>query len=414
MTLTSLFLAAIIANTLVQWWLMQRQRSHVAAHRGAVPAEFADSVTLPEHQKAADYVLAKSVPARVEILAGAVLVLAWTLGGGLDLLDGAWRSLGTGPVLTGTGVIVSLFLIMGAIEMPMRWWITFGVEARFGFNKTTPALFVVDTLKQAALLLAIGVPLAMLVLWLMERSGQLWWFYVWLVLVCFSLLMIWVYPVFIAPLFNRFEPLADKELERRIHGLLERLGFTSKGIFVMDGSKRSGHGNAYFTGFGNNKRIVFFDTLLEDLDADEVEAVLAHELGHFKHRHILKGMLISFVYTLAGLALLGWFIDKDWFYSALGVQQASIYMALLLFLIAGPVFTFFLGPLFARLSRYHEFQADDFAAREAGAGTLITALVKMYRENASTLTPDPLYSAFHDSHPPAPVRIAHLEQGRRA
>ncbi|MGB5536125.1 MAG: M48 family metallopeptidase, partial [Thiogranum sp.] len=282
------------------------------------------------------------------------------------------------------------------------------IEERFGFNKTTLTTFIGDMAKQTLLMLILGVPLAWAALWLMQESGQLWWLYLWLLWAGFSLLMLWAYPAVIAPLFNKFTLLDDENLQQRIQSLLDRCGFKSQGIYVMDGSRRSGHGNAYFTGMGQNKRIVFFDTLLKTLEADEIEAVLAHELGHFKRKHVQKRIMTMMLMSLAGLALLGWLIEQSWFYQGLGVQQPSNHLALLLFLMVSPVFTIFLQPLFSWFSRRHEFEADDYAATQASATDLIRALVKMYKENASTLTPDPLYSAFYDSHPPAPVRVAHL------
>jgi STE24 endopeptidase len=292
--------------------------------------------------------------------------------------------------------------------LPFSLYHTFVIEERFGFNKTTPVTFIGDLAKQGLLMLLLGVPLTWAALWLMQGSGELWWLYLWLLWAGFSLLMFWAYPAVIAPLFNKFTPLDNEQLQQRIQALLDRCGFKSKGIFVMDGSRRSGHGNAYFTGMGRNKRIVFFDTLLETLEADEIEAVLAHELGHFKRRHVQKRIVIMMLMSLGGLALLGWLIQQTWFYQGLGVTQPSNHLALLLFLMVTPVFTLFLQPLASWFSRRHEFEADDYAASQSSAGYLIRALVKLYKENANTLTPDPLYSAFYDSHPPAPVRVAHL------
>jgi STE24 endopeptidase len=337
-----------------------------------------------------------------------LLLLGWTLGGGLEWLDSSWRDAALQPLITGIAVIFSALLIMTVLDLPFSLYHTFVIEARFGFNRSTPAVFIADLLKNALLMVFIGGPVIALALWIMEASGGLWWLYLWAVWVVFTLVMFWAYPAVIAPLFNKFSPLDNEQLKQRIQALLDKCGFRSKGIFVMDGSKRSGHGNAYFTGFGGNKRIVFFDTLLESLNPTEIEAVLAHELGHFKLRHIQKRLLSTFALSLAALALLGWLAGEDWFYQGLGVSQPSPWMALLLFMLAMPVFTFFLQPLMSLLSRKHEFEADAYAVRQASGSDLIKALVKMYRENASTLTPDPLYSAFHDSHPPAPVRISHI------
>jgi STE24 endopeptidase len=333
----------------------------------------------------------------------------WTLGGGLDLLDGLWRGAGLAPLWTGTGFITSVIAISAILDLPVQAYFIFGLEERFGFNRMTARLFVTDLVKQAVLFVLLGVPMVIVVLWITTGAGALWWFWVWLVWLGFSLVMMWAYPAFIAPWFNRFRPLEDEALARRIQDLLKRNGFESRGVFVMDGSARSTHGNAYFTGMGASKRIVFFDTLLAELTHEEIEAVLAHELGHFKSRHITKRIAIMAALSFAGLALLAWLIHQPWFYSGLGVSRPSAYMGLTLFLMVSPVFTFFLQPMFSWLSRRHEFEADDFAAQQAHTVNLVQALVKLYRENANTLTPDPLYSAFHDSHPPAPIRIAHLQ-----
>lgn len=408
-TFTYLFLVFLFASTLVQLYLSLRQKQHVAAHRAAVPAAFADKVTLAEHQKAADYTLAKGGFGRIEVVLGLVILLGWTLAGGLAWLDSVWRSLGWSDLYTGTAVIVSLLLISSVLDLPASLYRSFVLEQRFGFNKMTPLTFASDLLKSTALSLVIGVPFVMLILWLMGFAGAYWWLYAWAALTAFSLLMTWAYPKFIAPLFNKFNPLEEGEVATRIDALLTRSGFNSNGVFVMDGSRRSAHGNAYFTGFGKNKRIVFFDTLLKHLTPAQVEAVLAHELGHFKRKHIVKGMVLSMSMTLAGFAVLAWLMQQAWFYAAFGVQD-STYMALLLFLLVSPAFTFFIGPLMAWWSRKHEFEADAFAAEQSSSAELIAALVGLYKENASTLTPDPWYSAFYDSHPPAAIRIAHLQQ----
>jgi STE24 endopeptidase len=408
-TFTVLFLIALVAGTLLKRWLARRQLDCVSGHRDAVPDAFSESIDLKTHQLAADYTIARTRAGMLEGSVAVVLLLGWTIGGGIDLLSGAWVSTGLSPLLSGTGLLLSTFLIMGLLEMPFDIYRTFVIEERFGFNRTTPRLFITDAVKQTVLLLVIGTPIILAVLWLMAHAGTYWWFYVWAVWMGFSLLLTWAYPALIAPLFNKFVPLDDGALKTRIESLLERNGFASKGIFVVDGSKRSGHGNAYFTGLGSNKRIVFFDTLLRQLDPEEVEAVLAHEVGHFKRKHIAKRIALMAAVSLAGLMLLGWLIDTNWFYSGLGVTQPSLAAALLLFLFVVPTFTVFLQPLMSALSRRHEFEADEFAAGQADPGKLIEALVKLYKENANTLTPDPLYSAFHDSHPPAPVRIANLQ-----
>jgi STE24 endopeptidase len=402
------FLGAVAAGTLLQLWLLHRQLRHVAEHRSRVPARFAGRVSLQQHHKAADYTRAKGAIGYLELALGLVLILGWTLGGGLDALAGHWSRLGWDPRLAGLGLFASFFLIMWLIELPLTLWRTFRLEARFGFNRTTPKRFVLDQLLGLSLSFGLGAPLVWAVLTLMERAGELWWLWVWTLWLGFVLLMSWAYPVLIAPLFNKFTPLGSGELRQRIEGLLRRSGFSSRGIFVMDGSRRSGHGNAYFTGFGRNKRIVFFDTLVEALDADEIEAVLAHELGHFKRRHVLKRLSSTALLSLLGLALLAWLIRQPWFFSGLGVGEPSDAQALLLFLLVAPVFSMFFRPLGAYLSRRHEFEADDFAISQSGGQPLIQALVKLYRDNANTLTPDPVYSFFHDSHPPAPVRVAHI------
>jgi STE24 endopeptidase len=407
-TFSWIFLLALGASLLLKLWLARRQLGSVAANRARVPEAFADSIQLEAHQKAADYTITNTRQGRLELVYGALLLVGWTLGGGLQWLDSAWQQFGWGTVASGVAVLISAFVIMALLELPFSLYHTFVIEERFGFNKTTPATFIGDLVKQTLLMLILGVPLAWAALWLMQESGRLWWLYLWLLWSGFSLLMLWAYPTVIAPLFNKFTLLDDDNLQQRIQSLLDRCGFKSKGIYVMDGSRRSGHGNAYFTGMGQNKRIVFFDTLLKTLEADEIEAVLAHELGHFKRKHVQKRIVTMMLLSLGGLALLGWLIEQGWFYQGLGVQQPSNHLALLLFLMVSPVFTIFLQPLFSWFSRRHEFEADDYAAAQASASDLIRALVKMYKKNASTLTPDPLYSAFYDSHPPAPVRVAHL------
>lgn len=406
--LSFIFLLFLVLSTLVQVWLAIRHQTYVRQHQNAVPNAFAEKLSLEEHQKAAAYTLTKTSFSQKMLIVDAIILLFWTLGGGLEILDQVWRSLKWSELWTGVAVFVSFGLLTTLIDLPSSIYSTFRIEAQFGFNRTTPSLFVSDLVKSLLLGLVIGIPFITLVLWLMNYAGEFWWLYVWAVWFGFSLLMMWAYPAFIAPLFNKFQPIENDELKQAIEGLLQRNGFASKGIFVMDGSKRSGHGNAYFTGFGSNKRIVFYDTLLEGLNTDEVIAILAHELGHFKRKHIQKRLLSLAAMSLVGLAVLGWLMQQDWFYSGLGISQPSTYIALLLFMLILPVFTFFLNPIMAWFSRKHEFEADDFAAQQASPLTLIQALVKLYKENASTLTPDPLYSAFYDSHPPAPVRIAHL------
>lgn len=405
---TNIFLVMLATSTLVQLWLARRQAHYVRTHQTAVPDAFAEKITLEDHQKAAHYTLTKNRFGQLMLVIEVLILLLWTLGGLLNWLDQSWRGMEWSSLWTGVAVIVSMMVLSSLIDLPSSIYSTFRIEAKFGFNRTTPKIFVIDLLKSLALSLVIGVPLIALILWLMESMGSLWWIYVWGVLMAFNLLMLWAYPTFIAPWFNEFKPLEDDELKQRIEQLLSQIGFKSQGIFVMDGSKRSGHGNAYFTGLGNNKRIVFFDTLLESLNHDEIEAVLAHELGHFKRKHVAKLLIIMSLLSLGGLALLGWLMQNNWFYNDLGVETPSTYTALILFTLIMPAFTFFLHPVTSWFSRKHEFEADDFAAEHSHPSFLIQALVKLYKENASSLTPDPLYSAFYDSHPPAPVRVAHL------
>jgi len=395
-------------GTIIQFLLTKRHINHVKSHSNTVPEAFSDKISLESHQKAAKYTQAKVKTGLYEYLLSITFLLIWTLGGGLQLLDATWRSTEMAELWTGVGFILSTFIIMSLLDLPISAYRTFGLEQRFGFNRSTPKIFITDLLKNAIVALVIGTPMIVLILWIMASTGNLWWLFVWITWLGFSLFMMWAYPAFIAPLFNKFRPLENQELRTRIENLLSRNGFTSNGIFVMDGSSRSTHGNAYFTGLGANKRIVFFDTLINELSIDEIEAVLAHELGHFKCNHIKKRIAVLGFVFFVGLALLGWLINESGFYTGLGVSQSSNYMALILFVMVSPVFTYFLQPLFSHISRKHEFEADDFAAAQAQTGNLIHALVKLYKENANTLTPDPMYSAFYDSHPPAPIRIAHL------
>jgi len=404
-----IFLLALAAGLAVEWWLLRRQARHVQAHADRVPDAFADRIELAQHRKAADYTLAQIQASRCELGFGAVWLVLLTLGGGIALLQALWGAPGWDPLWSGTALVLSVFLLLGLLDLPYDAWRTFGIEARFGFNRTTAGQFVRDKLLGALLALALGGPLVAAVLWVMAAGGELWWLYAWLVWMAFTLTLSWAYPRVIAPLFNRFTALEAGPVRERLERLVERCGFRSDGMFVMDGSKRSSHGNAYFTGLGRSKRIVFFDTLLNALAPEELEAVLAHELGHFRRRHVAKRLLAIAAITLVGLAVLGWLRTQSWFYAGLGVAEASPAVALLLFLLVAPVFTQFLRPVGAWLSRRQEFEADAYAAAQADAAALIRALVKLYRDNASTLTPDPVYSAFHHSHPPAPVRIAHLE-----
>jgi STE24 endopeptidase len=408
--LTWTFLAAVLAATATRLWLSRRQIRHVRAHRGAVPPTFADAIPLSAHQKAADYTVAKSRAGMLELLIATAALLVLTLGGLIDWLHVQWaRLLDPAGLWHGVALISSVVVLLAAIDLPLSLYRTFVIEQRYGFNRMTAGLFVVDLAKQALLAAALGIPLLLLVLWLMQQMGSLWWLYVWLAWMAFNLLVLLLFPTFIAPLFNRFTKLEDPGLAERIESLLRRCGFRASGLYVMDGSKRSSHGNAYFTGFGAAKRIVFFDTLLSRLAPPEVEAVLAHELGHYRLHHVWKRVALLFAASLAFLWLLGQLIGEPWFYQGLGVSHPSTAAALLLFMLAMPAFTFFLQPVSSLYSRRHEFEADAYAARHADSSELVKALVKLYQDNAATLTPDPVHSAFYDSHPPAAVRIARLK-----
>jgi len=412
-----LFVSILVLTLLVRFWLASRQIRHVLANRARVPAEFAEKIALAAHQKAADYTVARTKFGLLTLLVESAVLIGFTLLGGLQWLALHLQEL-TGPGMAyQIGLIVAFVAISGLVDLPFDYYRQFVLEQRFGFNTMRRSLFFMDMLKGVALGAVIGLPLLWVVLALMAKSGALWWFYAWCVWSGFQLLMMVLYPTVIAPLFNKFTPLADESLKSRIEGLMQRVGFASKGLFVMDGSKRSAHGNAYFSGFGANKRIVFFDTLLSRLAPHEIEAVLAHELGHFKLKHIVKRIAMMFAVSLAFLALLGYLKTQPWFYAGLGIDPMALALtgqptdaiALLLFMLVLPVFTFLLGPLSSLSSRKHEFEADAFAARHTQADDLVSALVKMYEDNASTLTPDPLHSAFYDSHPPASVRIRHLK-----
>ena len=405
-----LFVLLLVASTLTRSWLNQRQVAAVQRHRDAVPEAFRAQIDLASHQKAADYTVASARISRWDTLLDAALALILTLGGGLSAIDHAWQAAHLPAVWHGTAVVLSTFLLVSLIGLPLSIWRTFGVEARFGFNRTTVGLFIADMFKGLLLGLVLGGPLVFVILFLMQRAGSLWWLYAWMVWVAFTVLITWAYPTFIAPLFNKFTPLSDEALKQRTEALLQRCGFSSRGVFVMDGSRRSVHGNAYFTGVGRSKRIVFFDTLLERLQIAEVEAVLAHELGHFRLHHVRWRLLLSLAFGLVGLAILGFFAQWPDFYRAFGIGMPSSHAALLLFVFVLPVFTYFTTPLGAWWSRKHEFEADEFAAKFADARQLAEALVKLYRDNATTLTPDRLHSAFYDSHPPALVRISRLQQ----
>ncbi|MBS0346385.1 MAG: M48 family metallopeptidase [Proteobacteria bacterium] len=411
---TALFLFALGAGLLTRLWLAQRQIRHVAGHRAAVPAAFAASIALDAHQKAADYTVARVRLGIVDLLISAALLLGLTIGGGLQALFALSATAFTPATLPhGMAFIAAVASVSWLVDLPLTAYRSFVLEARFDFNRLTPALFIADALKGIVLSAVIGLPLIAFVLWLMAAMGQLWWAYVWAFWLGFNLLVLLVYPTFIAPLFNKFQPLEDGPLKSRIEGLMERCGFRLSGLFVMDGSKRSAHGNAYFTGFGAAKRIVFFDTLLEKLAPTEVEAVLAHELGHYHHHHLWKRLAVIGAGSLIFFALLGHLAGQDWFFNGLGMQESGTAPTLVLFALVLPIFTFPLTPLMSMWSRRHEFQADAYAASQAPATELVSALVKLYRDNASTLTPDPLYSSVYDSHPPAAIRIARLQGATR-
>lgn len=405
---TTLFLIAFALTLAGRLWLTRRHIRFVAAHRNAVPGEFAERIPLASHQKAADYTVDRNKLAIFSSLIDAALLLALTLGGGLNALHELWASQFDG-LLYGLAMIFSLMLISGLIDLPFSLYRQFVIEARYGFNRMSLGLFFGDLLKQTLLGIAIGAPVIAAVLWLMGAMGEFWWLYVWLFWSLFNLAIMFIYPTWIAPLFNKFSPLEDGEMKTRIEALLIRCGFRSSGLFVMDGSKRSSHGNAYFTGFGDNKRIVFFDTLLSRLAPGEIEAVLAHELGHFRRKHIVKRMVFLFATSLGFLWLLGQLIDAPWFFNGLGVTAGNTTLALILFFLVIPVFTFPFSPLMSHFSRRHEFEADAYAAEHTQAADLSRALVKLYEDNAATLTPDPLHSLFYDSHPPAAQRIARLQ-----
>jgi STE24 endopeptidase len=409
-TLSFVFITLLIVTTLTRIWLGSRQIAHVQANRAQVPAAFSENISLEAHQKAADYSSAKTKLALTEAVLQAALLLALTLGGGLQLIDNFWQNmLPNHDIIRGALVICSALFISSLIDLPFEYYKTFTIDEKFGFNKMTEAMFWSDLVKHSLVGLALGLPILFTALWLMQGASEYWWFYLWVVWSVFNIIMLAIYPTFIAPLFNKFTPLADENLKTRIETLLTKCGFKSQGLFVMDGSARSSHGNAYFTGFGNSKRVVFFDTLLSHLNGEEIEAVLAHELGHFKHHHVIKRIALMFFMSLLGLALLGWLTNQTWFYNGLGVAAPSNHMALILFLLVSPVFLFILRPIMASYSRKNEFEADDYAAKHSDAKHLVEALVKLYRDNASTLTPDPLHSAFYDSHPPASIRISKLE-----
>lgn len=410
---TALFCAMLVVGLLVRTLLASRQIRHVARHRHAVPAAFSDTISVAAHQKAADYTITKARFGLLEMALDAALLLGWTLLGGLDWLNALLLDALGGGMVQQLSLMSAFVAIGGVLTLPLSWYATFRIEERFGFNKMTLSLWLGDLVKGSLVGALIGLPIAALVLWLMGAAGTTWWLWAWGVWMAFNLLALVLYPTLIAPLFNKFEPMSDDTLKARVNALMQRCGFAAKGLFVMDGSKRSAHANAYFTGFGAAKRVVFFDTLLKQLSPQEIDAVLAHELGHYKRRHILKRIVMMFALSLAGFALLGWVSSQAWFFSGLGVSPAmdapNDALALLLFMMVVPLFTFFLSPLMAQLSRQHEFEADAYAVEHTSGRDLASALLKLYKDNASTLTPDPLYARFYYSHPPASERLSRLQ-----
>ncbi|MGC1176310.1 M48 family metallopeptidase [Polaromonas sp.] len=415
LVLTLLFSAALVLGLLTKFYLASRQIRHVARHRDQVPAAFAGIISLASHQKAADYTITKARFGLLELAFGAAVLVGWTLLGGIDALNQALGNSGLaayGSLVPQLALLAAFGLISGLLDLPFTLYSTFRIEERFGFNKMTFKLWLTDLVKATLVGILLGLPIVALVLWLMGSTGNLWWLYAWLAIVGYQLFVMWIAPSFIMPIFNKFTPLQDESLKEKITDLMKRCGFSAKGLFVMDGSKRSAHSNAFFTGFGVSKRVVFFDTLLAKLSSSEMEAVLAHELGHFKHRHILKSMLYSFLLSLLSFAMLGWLATQAWFYTGLGVRPnmtgSNDALALLLFLLVVPLFSFFISPLFAQLSRKHEFEADAYAIAQTDGKDLQSALLKLYQDNASTLTPDPVFVKFYYSHPPASERLARM------
>jgi STE24 endopeptidase len=414
--MTTAFALALLSSLAIKYWLLTRQNKHVSLHRPSVPSAFASIISLPDHQKAADYTLAKSKVALWDLALETFLLLAWTLLGGLNALNQMLLQL-LGPGLWQEVCVILCFMAVGAlINLPLSWYQTFVIESKFGFNNSTLKLWLMDLLKATLLGAVIGIPLLGVILWVMQSGGFYWWIWAWTILVGFQLLMIWIAPNYLMPLFNKFTPLEDESLKARISQLMDRSGFKAKGFFVMDGSKRSAHSNAFFTGIGSSKRVVFFDTLLKQLSADEMEAVLAHELGHFKHKHIVKMMAINFLTTLLGFAALGWIMQQTWFYTGLGVTPNfglgdaphNNALALLLFTLVVPLVSFLLSPISSARSRSQEFEADAYAMQQANANDLKSALLKLYQDNASTLTPDPWFVRFYYSHPPASERLSRM------
>jgi STE24 endopeptidase len=407
-----LFLIFLALWLVISLWLNYRQILAAQLNQNNIPTEFKTIISKNDAKKAADYTIAKLKVNNLELIFGAILLLVWTIFGGLEFLNQVLNNIfnANNPIIFGAIVIISFSIISSILDLPFNIYRTFVLETKFGFNNTTIKTFITDMIKTLVLALILGVPLIMLILYLMGQMGELWWLWTWVVLSIFSLLMMWIYPSFIAPIFNKFEKLEAGELNDKITELLHKTGFKSNGLFVMDGSKRSSHGNAYFTGFGQNKRIVFFDTLLKGMENNEVLAVLAHELGHFKHKHIIKQIIISFISTFIALFILGLLIGESWFYTSLGVESINNHNALLLFMLVAPVFSFLIAPLLNLSSRKHEYEADNFAVKHTSGNNLISALTKLYKDNAAILIPDKFYSIFYDSHPNAILRVANIKQ----
>ncbi len=412
---TVIFASVLVLGLVVRFYLATRQIRHIAQHRSNVPAAFVNTISLASHQKAADYTITKARFGLLEMAFGAALLLAWTLLGGIDALNQAIGSTGLasyGSLVPQLALLAAFGIISGVLDLPFTLYSTFKIEERFGFNKMTFKLWLTDMVKGVAVGAAIGLPIVALILWLMSSAGSLWWLWAWATWMVFNLLVLVLYPTVIAPLFNKFKPLDDETLKTRVTALMQRCGFAAKGLFVMDGSKRSAHANAYFTGFGAAKRVVFYDTLLKQLNPGEVDAVLAHELGHFKHKHIIKRIVGMFAMSLVGFALLGWLSSQLWFYTGLGIRPnlggGNEALALLLFMLVTPLFSFFISPIFAQFSRKHEFEADAYAVAQTDGKDLQSALLKLYQDNASTLTPDPMFVKFYYSHPPASERLSRM------
>jgi len=409
LTFYYLFIFLLITTTIFQVWLTKRHIAHIYKNKTKVPSEFSKTISISDHQKAADYTICKSNIGIIDLFIQAIFLYALTLGGGINILTDIFTNLINNELIIGSMVIISVMLISSLLDLPLSIYKIFNIDERFGFNRMTPQVFISDLVKQSILSLIIGIPILLISLWIISNLGSWWWLWLWGFISIFNFSMLTLYPTYIAPFFNKFLPLTDVKLKVKIEKLLFKCGFKSDGLFVMNGSLRSNHGNAYFTGFGNSKRIVFFDTLLEKLSHKEIEAVLAHELGHFHHNHVKKRIILMFVISFIGLCALGILKDSSWFYGSLGVIQSDA-NGLLLFLLVSPLFIFFIRPLMAYYSRKNEFEADEYACKYSNSQDLKISLIKLYRDNASTLTPDPLHSKFYDSHPPALERINTIDK----